>query len=328
MHQVYLFYTPVRGVYSGHLVYTLFRKPVALRKALYTLLFLVLVPLLVSCQSSTEGKFGGYLYFAQSPYLMSFSMRDFSLVVVTHLGNKKIREISDFGEGRLLIAETASVNRRKVAQISWLDLKTGAVQALYSGVHARYIASADAIIYDDGSRLYTIVQEDGTQISTQVLSHKRNQLLAMVEVSNGSMLLEVLEDGLPVIYSYRIEDGTLVTLDQLGRVCSLKGAVWISDLDQLACKERDSEGEGAAHDYVFADLEGRILSRPALPEGEKLLALAYISDQGVLVLKESWRSQIDGQEKSAVWVHDVRSGENHELSDSLNLGSSVVYSVY
>ena len=61
---------------------------------------------------------------------------------------------------------------------------------------------------------------------------------------------------------------------------------------------------------------------------EKFLALAYISDQGALILKESWQSQFGGQEKSAVWAHDIHSGENHRLSGTQNLGASVVYTEY
>lgn len=286
-----------------------------------------MAPFLASCQPSGEGKYRGYLYFVQNPYLMRFSLRDSSLEAVTHLGKTKVREISEFGEGRLLFTETASMNRKNVARISWLDLKTGRTQALYSGVQARYIARADAMVYDDGSRLYLIKQADGTETTSEILSHKRHRLSAMLEVSNGRLLLEIVEDGLPVIQSYRAVDGSLTPLDRLAKVCTLKGAVWIEDLEQLACRERTDGDSRSKAGYVFVDLDGQILSRPSFPEAEKWLALAYISNQGVLILNQTWISQIDGSENSAVWVHDVRSGENHELSDSLDLGSSVVYSV-
>lgn len=305
-----------------------FRKPTFQRHILTKLLFLCLVPLLVACQPSNEGIYSGYLYFTQGSYLMRFSMRDSSLEAVTQLGDTKIREISDFGEGRLLISGTASVNRKSVARISWLELRTGQERALYSGIHARYIASADAIVYDDGGRLYAITQQDGTEVTSHVMSHDRHQLSALVEVSDGRLLIEILDNGVPAIYSYRAEDGTLISLDQLAQLCRLKGAVWMGDLDQLACIERNSDEPGTNGDYIFADLNGRILSMPSLPDGEAFLALTYISDQGALVLKESWRGQIGGLEKSAVWVHDVRSGENLELSDAVNLGSSVVYTRY
>ena len=295
-------------------------------KALFTVPIIVMAALLASCQPSAQGKYSGYLYFIQSPYLMRFSLRDFGLEAVTTLGNTKIREISDFGEDRLLIAETASINRKRVARISWIDLETGRTQALYPGVQARYIASAGVMVYDDGNRLYAIAQTEGTETTTQVLSHKRHQLSAMLEVSNGRLLIEIVEDGLPAIHAYRAEDGTLTRLDALSGTCSLKGAVWLDDLEQLACKERADGETSSLGGYVLADLDGQVLSRPTFPEGDTFLALTYIRGQGALVLNETWTSPIDGLENSAVWVHDVQSGENIELSDTLDLGSSVVYS--
>lgn len=295
-------------------------------KRLFSVLIIVMAALLASCQPSAQGKYSGYLYFIQSPYLMRFSLRDFSLEAVTTLGNTKIREISDFGEDRLLIAETASINRKRVARISWIDLETGRTQALYPGVQARYIASAGVMVYDDGNRLYAIAQAEGTETTTQVLSHKRHQLSAMLEVSDGRLLIEIVEDGLPAIHAYRAEDGTLARLDALSGTCSLKGAVWLDDLEQLACKERVDGKTSSLGGYVLSDLDGQVLSRPTFPEGDTFLALTYIRGQGALILNETWTSPIDGLENSAVWVHDVQSGENIELSDTLDLGSSVVYS--
>ncbi len=288
---------------------------------------MVMVSLLAACQPSAQGRFGGYLYFIQSPYLMRFSLRDFSLEAVTTLGNTKIREISDFGEDRLLIAETASVNRKSVARISWIDLKTGRAQALYPGVQARYIASAGAMVYDDGSRLYSITQADGTETTSQILSHRRHQLSTMLEVSGGRLLIELTEEGRPVIHSYLAEDETLTRLNALSDTCKLKGAVWLDDLEQLACKERADETR-SGNNYVFADLDGQIISRPTFPEGEEFLALTYLPGQGALILNETWTSPIDGLENSAVWVHDVHTGENFQLSDTLDLGSSVVFSAH
>jgi hypothetical protein len=259
---------------------------------------------------------------------MRFSMRDSSLEAVTNLGNKRIREISRFGSDRLLISETATVSQKTVARISWIDLETGEAQALYSGIHARYISQADEIVYDDGSTLYSIKLSDGAETIAPILSHKRYQLTAMVEVSGGRLLVETRDDGAPVIRAYDSHNGSLVLLDQLALRCSLKGAVWIDDLEQLACKERDQAGDGLTGSYVFADLDGRIRSRPSLPEGGRWLALAYLDDQDVLIFKQSRHGQIDGMEKSAAWAHDVHSGENRELSGTINLGSSVVYSLY
>ncbi len=316
-------------MYSGHLVYIFCRKPGTLRKLFHISLIVVLLPLLAACQPSAGDRYSGYLYFTQGSYLMRFGMRDSSLEAVTHLGNKKIREISRFGSDRLLISETATISQKTVARISWIDLETGEAQTLYSGLHARYIASADEIVYDDGSTLYSIKLSDGAETMAPILSHKRYQLSALVEVSGGRLLIETRSEGAPLIQAYNAAgDGSLAPLDQLASLCSLKGAVWIDDLEQLACRERDRAGDGLTGNYVFADLEGRIRSRPSLPEGGRWLALAYLDDQDVLIFKESQRSPIDGTENSAAWAYDVHSGESRELSATINLGSSVVYSVY
>jgi hypothetical protein len=298
-----------------------------MRRLLHSLAFALLMPLLASCGPSDERAFKGYLYFVQSPYLMRFGLRDDSLVMVTHLGNRTIREISPFGEGRLLISETASVNRRNVARISWLDLKTGQSEALYSGVQARFVERAGAIVYDDGGKLYAVSLAGDAGLDTVVLSHRRNQLSGMVEVADGELLFETVEDDRPVVYAYRAATGELRTLEALAQACRLEGAVWIDDMERLACQERSSGGE-ADPAYVFADLDGTVTGRPALPGEGVLLALAYIREQGVIVFRESRPGVFGGQRAYGAWAHDVRTGENHLLSDTHNLGTSVVYTAY
>ena len=80
---------------------------------------------------------------------MRLSLRDGSLSVVTNLGDTIIRDVSIFLENRLLIAESASINRKNVRRISWVDVNTGQIAALYSGVLARYLEGSGFIVYDD-----------------------------------------------------------------------------------------------------------------------------------------------------------------------------------
>lgn len=283
---------------------------------------------MVSCGSSEDNAYHGYLYFAQGSYLMRFSLHDGSLSVVTNLGNKKIQEISQLGEGRLLISELASINRKNVAGISWLDLKTGRSESLYSGYQARFVSGAGVIVYDDGTKLYSVPLAGDSEIDTIILSYKRHQLTAMVEVSDDRLLFETRKEDQPVIYVYQAVSGELQSLDQLTGLCRLEGAVWIGDLGQLACRKRGGESDEAAGAYVLADLDGNLMASLLLPEGEKFLALAYINEQGALIFKESWFRQFGGQEKSAVWAHDIHTGENRRLSGTQNLGPSVVYTDY
>ena len=86
-------------------------------KRLLVLTGLLLLPLLVACGGPEDSGYRGSLYFIQGSYLMRYNLRDGSLSAVTNLGDKQIREISQFGEDRLLIAETASVNRKRVERI-------------------------------------------------------------------------------------------------------------------------------------------------------------------------------------------------------------------
>jgi len=298
-----------------------------MRNAFHMILLVMLMPLVVSCGPSDESPYHGYLYFARGSYLMQFRLRDGSLAVVTNLGEGRIREISPMGEDKILLSEMASVNGQEIARISWLDLKTGQSNALYSGVQARYVGGAGVIVYDDGGTLYSVSLRESA-VDSIVLSHTRHQLSAMVEVSDSRVLFEILDEGQPLIHAYEASTGELRTLDQLTRRCRLEGAVWIDDLEQLACRERDGAGDEETDSYVLADLDGNLVSRISLPEGKKFLALTYISGQGALILQESWDSPFGGQENYAVWAHDVHSGENHRLSGTKNLGSSVVYIDY
>ena len=293
-----------------------------MQKALFILLLILLVPALWSCGSSEPTGYHGYLYFARGSYLLRFSLRDASLSVVTNLGDKSIRHISYFGENKLLITELASINRKTVSRISWVDVKTGQSEALYSGVSALYLAHTDVIVYDDGGKLFAVSLTGGSD-SDEIFSHRRNKLSTMIELADGIVLFETDDAGQRSIHSYDTRTGELQSLDRLSGVCRLGGAVWINDLEQLACRERTSQGNDSV--YVLASLEGNVPGRLALPAGKRFLALAYVSKQGALILSERWRSKLTGQEKSAVWVYDIHSGETRRLAKNQNLGASVVY---
>lgn len=294
--------------------------------ALKVLLPVLALLALTACDSSSEHPYHGYLYFGKGPYVMQFALRDGGLSVVSNLGNKTIREISTLGEGKLLIAETAPVNRKQVARISWLDLKTGQSESLYAGIKARFLAGARVIIYDDGEKLYSVYLAGDSEIDSVILSHRRNQLTAMVDIAGHSLLLEMQEDGQPVVQHYHPVTGELRSLSTLAGLCRLEGAVWVDDLKQLACRERGADGSEGG--YILAGLDGNRVARLSLPEEGKFLALAYVGNQGALVFRQSRPSTFGGQEKFAVWAHDVHTGENTRLSDTQNLGSSAVYTDY
>jgi hypothetical protein len=285
----------------------------------------LLASALQSCGPADQSAYHGGLLFGQASYLMRFSLSDGSLSAIDNLGDKTIREISALGPDKLLIAETASVNRKDVPRISWIDLQTGQSTVLYSGVLARYLAGAGVIVYDDGSSLYAVPQL-GSGTDEVILSHRPNQLIAMLVVSGDVLLFEAGDTDRGVIRSWDAESGELRPLDALTAACRLEGAVWIDTLERLACRNR-----AAAHadgEYVLAGLDGVVDGKLKLPENKQFLALAFISGQNAVILKESWHGLFGGQDKSAVWAHDIRSGESRRLARNQDLGSSVVYAEF
>ena len=293
-----------------------------MRKVLLTLVFILLFPALVSCGPGEQNGYRGYLHFAKSHYLMRFSLRDGSLSVVTNLGDKTIHDVSNFLENRLLIAESASINRKEVRRISWVDVNTGQTAALYAGVLARYLEEPGFIVYDDGVSLFAVALS-GESDSEAVFTHKMNQVSSLMVASSTTVLFETSEAGVSLIRSYDVITGALQSLDRLSGVCSLDQAVWINDLQQLACKQRSEQTKNTG--YLLTNLDGDVSGSLALPEGKSFAALTYISDQSALILAERWESVFAGEEKSAIWVYNIQNKESQRLAENQDLGSSVVY---
>jgi hypothetical protein len=292
-------------------------------KFLFLFSIALLTATLGACSPKPPHGFTGYLYFAQGNYLTRFSLRDGSLSVAANFGDMSIREISAFGENRLFLAGTAAINRRTVPRISWIDLETGEKVAQYSGILARYMANANIIIYDDGIKLYAMPQGSGGAPDEIIYAHGLNRITTVLEVSNDTLLFETGEPGQRVIRAWDAVTGQQRVLDELTAACELVGSVWLESHQQLACRKRDSTIE--ASEYVLVNLDGQVVGRLALPEGGRFTALTYIPGQSALVMKENWTGAISDQEKSAVWIHNVRTGENTRLSKHQNLGSSVVF---
>ena len=296
-----------------------------MRKTLLTLLFVLLIPVLVSCGTRDHTGYNGYLYYAKSHYLMRYGLKDGSLSVVTNLGDKTIHDVSNFLEGRLLMAESASINRKVVRSISWVDVNTGQTAALFSGGFARFLEGSGYVVYDDGERLFAVALASDSE-SELIYTHKTNQLSTMMVVSKDTVLFETRDDGNWRIRSYNVITGALRSLDRLSDVCRLDQAVWISDLEQLVCRDRSDQSELSG--YVLANLEGEVSGTLALPEGKRFDVLVYISGQSALILKERWSGIFGGQEKSAVWAYNIQSKESHRLAKNQYLGSSAVYTTF
>ena len=280
---------------------------------------------LAACNAEQDHPFYGGLYFSQGSYLMRLSLQDGSLSVEGHLGDSIIREISAFGGNHLLIAESASVNRRRVQRVSWIDLNTGESADLYAGTRARYLPAGNIIVYDDGSELFAVPQIDGSA-NRNIFSHAKNQLSSMTVVSDQVLLFESGDPGNRVIRSWNSLTNELKEHQELTALCRLQGSVWIDSLERLACKRRG--GPIASAPYVLADLDGNTSGTLDLPEGTRFLALSYIAEQSALILQETVPSMIGARDQYVVWIQDVRTGERHRIPASINLGDFVVFADY
>jgi hypothetical protein len=288
-----------------------------------TLIFLALI--LVSCDSGQPTVYQGGLYFGQGSYLMRLSLRDGSLSVEGHLGDTVIREISAFGTDRLLIAESASVNRRRVQRISWFDLRTGETADLYAGTRARFLQEANIVVYDDGSEIFAVPQIHGSP-NQVIYTHAKNQLEWMTEAPVNMLLIEAEESGQSVIYSWDSASGELNQLDALTATCRLPGSVWIESVNRLACKSRNSPFANAG--YLLTDIDGNVDGELDLPTDERFRALAFIESQDALVLQETFQGMLGSRDQYAVWIIDILSGESHRVPGNVKLGNSVVYAEY
>ncbi len=290
-----------------------------------TFLTLMFMLILASCDTGRSTLYQGGLYFAQGSYLMRLSLRDGSLSVEGHLGDTVLREISAFGDDHLLVAESASVNRRRVQRISWFDLDTGETADLYAGTRARYLPGGNVVVYDDGLDLYAVpqVNESPNEI---IFSHGQNELNSIGTAFDDTLLFETVTDGKPAIYSWRAHTGKPDLLAELTRVCRLDASVWIGSVNRLACQSRQSPV--ADPRYVIAGLDGAVEGEIDYPSDGVFMALAYIESQDALILQETFQGMIGSKNQYAVWILDIFSGESHKVPGNINLGNSVVYTSY
>jgi len=292
-------------------------------KTLLTLLILSL--LLASCDSGPTKEYHGALYFGKGAYLMRLSLTDGSISIIGHLGDTTIRQVTALGSDDALITESASVNRRRVSRISWIDLRTGETADLYAGAQAEHLADPGVVVYDDGTDLYVVPQQSDSD-NEVIFSHPQKSLIRLLEASPGILLIEAGDSDEVTVHAWDARTGFLSELKGLAASCRLKGAVWISSLERLACKQRAApllESE-----YVLASLEGKVDGRLELPGDKNFVALGYVEKQNALILQETRRGLMGMRKKQAVWMHELESGESHRVADNVYLGGSVVYAEY
>jgi hypothetical protein len=222
-----------------------------------------------------------------------------------------------------LLVETASVEGRDVPRISWINPRSGRAETLYSGVAARYLRGPAALVWDDGLRLHVTSRRADSAVNAEVVVHGLNQLSTIIDVSDRMVLFEAGPPDDREIHSYDIRTRELSHLDALSGACRLAGAVWIDDLDQLACPSRENLSGGS--DYLLVDLAGIVRGQLALPKKRHFVALAFAADQHSLLLTERWASLIGGADRYAVWAYNFIDGQSYRIVRNQYLGDSAVY---
>jgi hypothetical protein len=283
----------------------------------------VLLPLLGSCGQDAGPDVHGLLYFASGNYVGEFDVESGTSIAIANRGAVTINRIAPFGAEGLLLAEVANVEGREVPRISWLEPGSGRSGTLYSGVAARYLPAHRALVWDDGKQLRVSSRVRDPAIGAEVMTHNRNQLSAIVDVDDDSVLFEIGSPGQGEVYAYNVVTRELEARAGLAAACRLAGSVWISDREQLACPSRAPAG--ASTGYLLVDLDGTIRGSLALPAGRHFVALAYAADQHTLFLSEHWQSFLGGVERFGVWAYDLVDGRSYRLVRDQYLGESAVF---
>ncbi len=82
----------------------------------------------------------------------------------------------------------------------------------------------------------------------------------------------------------------------------------------------------AESEYHFVAPDGQLGASLPRPGKNAIRACLYLPEQRVLVITEAWQTAFSvAGKKSAVWIHDLVSGDSHRLVKDQYLGDEVGY---
>ena len=285
---------------------------------------------LAACSGSVEPRLTGYLYFGAGYYLGRLDLRSGRSEYVANLGEVFITHIDSLEDGRLLLSLRQDRIGRGREGILAFDLKNRGTAHWHAGSSARYLPDVDTIVYDDGQALKAIAPGRFRSNATTIFAHHFDSPLNLLEIS-GSKILFARErrDGSPavadpVIRRYDFVAENLETMTRLSTECELDGAVWLGNVERIMCTDPNADGDAPVYRLVAVD--GSVDREVVLPADRHFRAVAYLADQGVVVLTESYRRWTDGREMSAIWLYELEAGTNKRIAANQYLGRSVAYS--
>ena len=275
---------------------------------------------LAACQPESPPHFYGTLYFEAGPYLGAFSLSTGNAVPVTNLGDQRIRRVSTFEHGQLLLTIVNYVDERARYRIARFELDTVHETPLLEGQAGQYLETPATIVYYRGYELISARRDALRDPGHVVHRFAYREPPHLVPVGAFGVLFGTNRD---VIRRFDPATGETQVLEALSSACELRDAVWLADREQLACREPGVEDSAPA--IVLASLDGRVTGELALPAGRRFRPVVYLADQGALVLNETRRRLLSRHDEYPVWTYGLDSGRLQRLAGNQHLGESAVY---
>ena len=276
--------------------------------------------LLAACEAKPTSGAQGKLYFGAGGYLGRFDLADGSSEVVASVGQANIREVHDLVGPRVLLVMDVFENQRQISRISWLDVRTLQVTALFSGVAVAYLPDIETYVYDSGVRLAAASTNPDYTTSNVILEHAPNHISSLIPVSGQALIFASREKSRQVIYHYDALTASLQPLDRLAAVCDLDGAVWIHERRLLACPAAD-----AGDAYRLVDLQGRTAGKLGISGVGQFRIVYALAGQPWLIATERRAGSFGGRPTTAVWALHLDTGEQFELAENQHLGAAVAW---
>jgi len=287
---------------------------------------LLLAIFLTSCDRPDKPQIGGYLYFTSGSYIGQFSLGSGKTSILGSVGDGKAVQLSKYLENKLLLTVNRHVNRQSVWQVEEFDIRRGYSSTLFPGRMVQYLPISQKIVYDDGSELVATQIYPGKRERSTIYKRRSRVPGIVVALTDDQLLFSFDEETGRQIYRFEGKDNRLTPMDGLSAACSLDGAVWVPDAGgegRLACKLR--RDFGVSGEYYLVSLDGIVDRQLSLPGDRKFRAIAYLHDRKTLLLMENQHNVFDGQEKMAVWIHDINTEVNNRIIKSDYFGSHIIY---
>jgi hypothetical protein len=290
----------------------------SLRAAL-ALAGLLLVLHLGGCSPTDREELRGSLYFAVGNYLALLDLRDGSSSIASNLGDVEILSLSPQLDERLLLTVVGTEGSREIRHLVLYDLASSQTLTLLNGRNGHYLPGTKVLVYDDGVNVNVTERIRGSWETTRVVRHRYNEGVTILPLSATRFLYRV---GGGAVFVHDITDRTSVELVEFGARCAFDRALWFPEREQMLCRIGDDR---ASWRYAFVALDGAVGEPLAIPAERDLKPLVFLSDQGVLLLTERWRSALANRLRWGVWAYRFDTQESYRLLDDQYLGDSVFY---